>query len=145
VTTNTTRQVQTRASSPTAVQLVPESRIQGSQEAVGAALRRYHAAGRLVEFTPPRPVPGRPGEVYINVRLLPAAQQQPRRRRRGPYILAAVGLTLAAALAWMVYVAVAWIVAHIAIALVVLAGVAVLTAVGGRHACTTVITITHRH
>lgn len=132
-----------------AVRLVPASRIQGTREAVAEILRRHHATGRLVEFTQPRPVPDRPGEVWISVRLMPdrqPTQPPPRQRRRvGPYLLAASVLAVVAGLAWLVYLAVTWIAANIAIVVAGLAVVLVLAIVGGQRACETVITITHRH
>jgi hypothetical protein len=140
-----TQHVQTTT---TAVQLVPAARIEGTREQIGAALRRYHAEGRLVEFTQPQLIPGGRGQLYVTVRLLPAPQaHQPpaRRRRTGVYVLAAGGLLVAAAIGWLVVAAIAWITTHIAIVLAALFVLAVLGATGGRRACKTVITITHWH
>src|SRR5690349_18360060 len=76
-------------------------RLTGTRAEVTAALRRYRAAGQLSDVGQPRVVPGQPGLIWVDARLvtLPAATHAPARRPRWPYVVAAVVAVLAA-LGW---------------------------------------------
>lgn len=145
---------------PGALQQLRSRRLTGTPEQVRNAVARYQATGQLAELTAPQPVPGRPGLVCLDVRIISAANDQPlavrprprpRRRRRWPYVLAAVVAALGL-LAWGIYTlitAVATAIGKAGPALIVLALAAVIVmALGtrrGRQTCTTIVTVTHKH
>jgi hypothetical protein len=143
-----------------ALQALRSVRLTGSPAQLRNAVARYQASGELAELTAPQPVLGRPGVLTCDVRLygggaqpaLPAGRVAAprRRRRRWPYILAAVIVALAL-LCWAIYALVTAVAAAVAGAGPVLAGVGLLAAVlllatsGGRKTCTTIVKVTHKH
>lgn len=149
---------------PAALQQLRTRRLTGTPEQIRNAVARYHATGQLAELTAPQPVPGRPGLVCVDVRIISAFTDQPvpataarprprpqRRRRRWPYILAAV-IAVLGLLAWGVYTLVTAVAAAVgsagpALAVLALAAliVAALGTPTGRKTCTTIITVTHKH
>lgn len=119
----------------------------GSEHHVAALLRHVLDTGRVAAFLPPKYYSG---GVAVAVSLRPLDVPAPvrwTRRISRPVVVAAVttGMALTAALAWVMYAAVAWIVGHIAAVLVVAAALAVLAGVAGPRTCRTVVTIIHRH
>lgn len=143
-----------------ALQALRAVRLTGSPDQLRYEVDRYRASGELAELTVPQPVPGRPGVLTCDVRLYgaPPARElstgRPptvrRRRRRWPYILAAV-IVAVALLSWAVYALITAVTAAVAGAGPALIGAGVLAAIlllatsGGRRTCTTVIKITHKH
>jgi hypothetical protein len=144
---------------PAALQQLRSRRLTGTPEQVRNAVARYQATGQLADLTAPQPVPGRPGLICMDVRIIstftdqpvPTVRPRPRRRRRWPYILAAV-IAVLGLLAWGVYTLVTAVAAAVGAAgpaLAVLALAAVIVAAAGtrtgRKTCTTIVTVTHKH
>jgi hypothetical protein len=121
----------------------------GPPDRIDLWLTGLRQAGQLVKAS--RPVPdGRPGLYAVTVRLAPVVVRQasaPRPRFWTPRrVGVAVGAAVAvlAALGVLAYLALAWLVAHLVAVVIVLVVAGLITAGAGR-ACTTVVTITHRH
>lgn len=145
---------------PGALQPLRTRRLTGTPEQVRNAVARYQATGQLAELTAPQPVPGRPGLVCLDVRIIsydtnqpPAVRPRPRprRRRRWPYVLTAVIAALGL-LAWGVYTLIAAVASAVgqagpalivAVLIVLIAGA--LGTRRGRETCTTIVTVTHTH
>lgn len=125
----------------------------GSMEQLRCALSRLRDEGRLVGVDGPTP-DGRPGVYAVTVRLAPPARRPvpvvaaPRVVAgfwtAGRIVAASVGLVMAGSALWLTVAALAWLTAHIAVVLGVVAGLAALSLLG-RRCCTTVINIFIKH
>jgi hypothetical protein len=125
--------------------------ISGTLGQVGEVLGLLRRAGQLAAVSDPVP-DGRPGDVIVTVRLLPAplpARRQVVRRRvwtrRRVAVAAGVGLAVTGLLGTLVYLVVAWVVAHLAAILAVLVVAGLAVGAFGPRVCRTVVTVTHRH
>jgi hypothetical protein len=147
-------------------------RLTGTTDDVKAAIARYRDSGQLEAIGRPQAVAGQPDAVTVTVRLRhsvaftdepvgPVQRTRPvqsaptprRRRRRWPYVLAAVMAALGL-LIWGGYLLATWMLASIAaaagsagplLALLIIGGLLLAGATGGKKACTTIIEITHKH
>jgi hypothetical protein len=144
---------------PGTLQQLRTRRLTGTPEQVRNAVAGYHSTGQLAELTAPQPVPGRPGLVCVDVRLLGPLTEQPattarppRRRRRWPWVLVAV-IAAVALLCWAVYALVTAVAAAVSAAAAgagpLLLGALVIGALlllaGGGKTCTTIVKVTHKH
>ncbi len=122
------------------VVLLPHDRatLTGTPGAVGQLLAAIQGTGRLVSTTTPVPT-GVPGQVLVNIRLAPRIQAhaarpaRPRRKlpRWAIWAIGSAALLLAGGFAWIAYLAVTAIAAHLAI-IGLVAGAVVALVVGGR-------------
>lgn len=130
------------ASGATLVRIDAErAAITGTTVQVGQMLDRLARSGRLASASDPQPT-GQGGQVLVTVRVLPprpaaaAVTASPGVRRRvRPWVWWTAGgaaVAVLAVVAWLVAVAVAWLVAHWAVVVAALVGVAVLLGLLGR-------------
>jgi hypothetical protein len=126
--------------------------ITGTLAEVGPVLDALRRAGRLVAASDPLPN-GVPGQVLVNVRLVPPVMRMPpqsaaprlRWSRRAVAMVLAAAAVVVSALGWMAYLALTWVITHVAMVLAVLGIIILVGATAGPRACKIVVTITHRH
>lgn len=116
----------------------------GQPDQVRAWLEQAQEAGRLVSFTAPEPVPGRPGEVTVRATVLPVVQVRAYTRvqgqpvrwsvRRRLAVGTAVALPVVGAVVWLAYEV--WVYRYVILGVLVVAGlVALWVALGQAGVC----------
>jgi hypothetical protein len=132
--------------------------ITGPVADVAALLGHLHATGATVTPSPARDrinvtLPATPATTATGtafrrgrVRRVLSSLEWRHLRTAGICLAVLTGLSLAAATAWLIYLAVVWVAAHLAVIGAVLLAVVVLAAAAGTTTgCTTTVRVTHRH